>query len=120
MMDVLWILGMFAAGTIGFFFGIIANKWGYEAEFKEIQRDVFGIVYDIGVEQAKKTPLVFRLKNLDKYFNLDEVRNERNEPEVQINPADYIACDDISPRIAVNADGTQGHRRGVKEDEWVR
>ena len=119
----LWFIGLMIMFGLGFVCAWTYKTACYEADFKEIQRDVFSIVYDVGVHPDKKVPLVFRLKNLDKYFNLDEVRDERDEPETFINPADYIAGDDISCRInnrrAVNADGTNGVRRGVKEDEWV-
>jgi hypothetical protein len=109
MADILWIVGMFVCGGIGFVFGVICEKWGVEGDFLEIRRDIFAILYDWGVHPDKKASLVTRINRVDKYLSLDEIRMEKKDGEHYICPADNVKTDDISDRL-INA---------KQHNEWV-
>ena len=108
MEGIIWWVGFSFAGLVGFLFGVRCAWWGYMDDIYNIKNDVFDIIYDWGVHPDKKVPPVFRLKRLDKYFDLDEIREGRGEHEEIIS----------EPRICV--DPTIADRvRKVEKSEWV-
>ena len=111
--EIMWILGLFGVFIVGMFYGIWCNKQSGDRNMEQIRNDVYDIIYDWGTHPSKKIPNVFRLKNLDKYFNLDDIRMERDDEPFDNN--DIYSTDDISTRIT-NADGTQGIRRGLSHE----
>ena len=110
MADIMWFVGAIGFGIIGMLYGVWAEKQSTMRNFRQMQEDVFNVIYDWHTHPDKKTPPVLRLRSLDKYFNLDEIRKERGSEEFIDNI--IIGGDDISSRV-VNADGTQGRTRGV-------
>ena len=111
MEDVAWILSLFVIAGVGYLFGYWSMRQSALQDMRQIQNDVYDIIFDTGEPHTNRKPLVLRLKTLDKYFNLDEIREERPTDE-SLDDVFDISTNDISDRI-VNADGVQGIRRGL-------